>query len=145
MKQLISLFLITLILTGCSPIETARVLDMTVRPFKTNGKIYSQDIPKDAYSCYQETIHLFEEMEATPLRGTPEKGFIVAIGFDKSFGKRCSDTTEVAVFFTPVNFGKDTPLTKVEVSALNYPLSKFVAEKLFPALGGGPAEEEEEG
>lgn len=143
MKKVINLLLLSLIIVGCSPIETARVLDLTVRPFKENGKIYSQDIAKDSYTCYQETIQTLKNMKATPLRGTPEKGFIVAIGFDKSFGKRCSDTTEVAVFFTPINFAKDTPLTKVEVSALNYPLSKFVADRLFAALGTAAIVEEE--
>lgn len=143
MRKILLLIFIGMIFANCSPIETARVLDLTLKPFRDHGKIYSEDIPKDIYTCYQETTQTLKEMSAIPLRGTVEKRFLVAIGFDKSFGTRCSDTTEVAIFFTPINFGKDTPLTKIEVSSLNYPLSKFAAEKLFAALKGEGGEEEE--
>ncbi|MBN3039603.1 MAG: hypothetical protein JW867_00575 [Candidatus Omnitrophica bacterium] len=130
MKKIFFYLLILSFLIGCSPRETARVLGIGVSPFKTSGKIHSKVVDKDIFTAYRDTERLLRDLTATPYRGSASKGFMVVRDFSFSYGGRCPDSTEVAVFFEEV----DATKTQIQVSSLNYGLSDFVAEKIFEGV-----------
>lgn len=128
-KVTVVFFAISLIL-GCSPQETARVLGFGVGRFKSRGKTYTQVIDKDFFSTYNKTLDILSAMEAVSYRKNRKRGFIVASNFSKSYGGRCIPSTEVAIFFSEVDYDR----TKVEVASLNFSLADFVAQHIFSQL-----------
>lgn len=129
MKYLIIIFVITFSFASCSPLETARLTGMSLKPFKTKGKIYSQTFEKDLSTCYKETEKIIKSFEALLYRGSLKKGFIVSMGYNQIFPS-ASYSTEVALFFTGVDKNK----TKIQISSLNHNLSEFISEKIFQEL-----------
>tara|TARA_B100000315_G_C14584475_1_gene592180 strand:+ start:3356 stop:3808 length:453 start_codon:yes stop_codon:yes gene_type:complete len=132
MRKVIISILLLMLFTGCAPREILRVVGIGTEPFKSKGKVSSQIIEKDFFTSYNETLRIIKKMEADAYRGSPKKGFIVARSFISSFGDRCSDATEVAVFFTESEKNK----TEVAVSSLNFSLADFVAKHIFDELSG---------
>ncbi len=129
MKYLITILIIFIFLTSCSPLETARLTGIGLRPFKTKGKVYSQTFEKDLVTCYKKTEKIIKSFEALLYRGSPKKGFIVSMGYNEIF-PAASYSTEVALFFTGVDENK----TKIEISSLNHNLSEFISQKIFEEL-----------
>jgi len=121
---------VILILSGCSPQETARLLGIGLTHFKASGKTYTQIIDQDFFSTYSRTIDILSAMEAVSYRKNRKRGYIVASNFSKSYGGRCIPSTEVAIFFSEVGSNR----TKVEVSSLNFSLADFVSQQLFSQL-----------
>ncbi|MCF7871152.1 MAG: hypothetical protein K9L95_03295 [Candidatus Omnitrophica bacterium] len=133
MKYIILVIFLSLSFSGCFPYETARLAGIGVRPFKTKGKIYSQNFEKDIADCYHKVEKIIKGLEAIPYRGSLNKGFIISFGYTNVFPS-ANHSTEVAVFFNWLNENK----TKVEVSSLNYNLAKFISEKIFQKLAEKP-------
>ena len=142
MKRIIVIFL--LFFLGCSPLEISRLLGAGTRPFKEQGKVYTKIFDIDFFSCYEQLTRDLKEMQTSFCRGGRKQGFIVATHFNGVFAQ-CSEATEVAIFFTPLEktvredsltgFTElDKVNTKVEVTSLNYALAEFVALKLFNDL-----------
>lgn len=129
MKYIILLVYLFFFILGCSPYETARLTGIGVRPFKTKGEIYSQNINKSIIDCYHQVENFIEELGAVSYRGSSSKGFLVSFGYNKILPS-ASYSTEVAIFFSWL----DENVTKVEVSSLNYNLSKLVSDKIFQEL-----------
>lgn len=129
MKYLITILIIFIFFTSCSPLETARLTGIGLKPFKTKGEIYSQTFEKDLIACYRETEEIIKDFEALFYRGSLEKGFMVTMGYNQIF-PAASYSTEVALFFTWINENK----TKIEISSLNHNLSEFISEKIFEKL-----------
>lgn len=119
-----------LVISGCSPQETARILGVGVSRFKQAGKTHSTVIDKDLFSIFNKTVEIFNSMGATVYRQSVRGGYIIASNFSESYEGRCIPSTEVAVFFREVELTK----TQVEVSSLNFSLSEFVAQQLFAQL-----------
>ncbi len=128
-KYIIFLISLLFFVSGCSPYEIARLTGIGVKPFRTKGKIYSQDFNKTIIDCYHQVEGFIEKLEAISYRGSPSKGFLVSFGYNKALPS-VSHSTEVAIFFNWLDENK----TKIEVSSLNYDLSKFVSEKIFQEL-----------
>ncbi|MCF7893631.1 MAG: hypothetical protein K9L84_01015 [Candidatus Omnitrophica bacterium] len=129
MKYIIFFIFIFSSFLGCSPIETARLTGIGIKPFKTKGKIYSQNFKKDIIKCYHQTKGIIEELGAILYRGSSKESFIVSFGYSKIFPS-ASHSTEVAIFFNWLDKDK----TEVKVSSLNYNLAKFISEKIFEKL-----------
>lgn len=127
-KRLILIFLMV-IFSSCAPKEIERMFDLTLEPFKTQGKIYSKVFDLDKATTYQKTIDVLQSMRAIVYRRDPKKNFLVALNFERIY-VHCNKTTEVAVFFSDQGSNK----TKVEVSCLNYHLAKVAADSLFKEL-----------
>ena len=124
MKRIILVFL--LFSLGCSPLELSRLVGVGTRCFREQGKVYSKVFDTDFFSCYAQITQRLKEMGASPYRGSRKKGFLVAANFTKVF-PQCSESTEVAIFFTELESLK----TQVEVASLNYSLAEFIALELF--------------
>ena len=122
----ISLFLLLLILIGCSPLEIARVMGVGTKPFRAEGEIYSKTFDKDYFTCYENIYSGLKGLGAHFYRGSRKQGFIVATHFNSVFAQS-SESTEVAVFFQEISSTK----TRVEISSLNHELSQFLAVKLL--------------
>jgi len=99
------------------------------RPFHEKGKVHSATFTRNYFLCYDNTLTILKELQASFYRGQRRKNFIIAYGFDQVV-PQCSESTEVAIFFTELGAFK----TKVEVSSLNYYLSEFVSTKIFNGL-----------
>jgi len=124
LNSVIGLFL--LIIVGCSPLETARIMGVGTKPFKEHGKVYTRIIDCDFFSCYDKIYQKFQEIGAHYYRGSRQKSFLVFTNLNSAF-KQCSESTEVAVFFEDL-----APLkTEVKISSLNFSLAEFIAEKVF--------------
>ncbi len=129
MKKIIFIFF--LFILSCSPWEVARLAGIGVEPFKTEGKVYTKIIHKDPATAYEQVLTIMGDLGANFYRGSPRKKFLIMTNFKPVF-RQCSESTEVAVFFTEVKEKE----TKVEVSSLNHSLSEFVALELFKGLEG---------
>lgn len=129
MKYIILLVYLSFFILGCSPYETARLAGIGTKPFKTKGEIYSQNINKGLIDCYYQVEDFIEELGAISYRGSSSKGFLVSFGYEKILPS-ASHSTEVAIFFSWL----DENVTKVEVSSLNYNLSKLISDKIFQEL-----------
>jgi len=127
MKRIILVFL--LFSLGCSPLEVSRLLGVGTGRFRKHGKIYSKVFDMDFFSCYAKITQGVKGMEASFYRGGRKEGFLVTIGFNKVF-PQCSESTEVAIFFTEIESLK----TRVEVASFNYSLAEFAASKIFNCL-----------
>lgn len=129
MKYLITIFIIPLLLTSCSPLETARLAGMSLKTFKTKGKVSSQTFEKDKATCYKQAEKIIKDLEAILYRGSLKKEFIVSMGYNQIF-PAASYSTEVALFFQEIDKNK----TKIQISSLNHNLSEFISEKIFNEL-----------
>jgi hypothetical protein len=114
---------------GCFPYETARLAGIGIKPFKTKGKIYSQNFEKDITKCYRQVEDIIKELGANLYRGSSRKRFIVSFGYSEVFPS-ANHSTEVAIFFNWLDENK----TEVEVSSLNHKLSDFISKKIFQKL-----------
>ena len=114
---------------GCSTLEFSRLVGVGTRPFHEKGKVYSATFTRNYFLCYDEALKILKGLQASFYRGERRKNFIITYGFDK-VAPQCSESTEVAIFFTELGAFK----TKVEVSSLNYYLSEFVSAEIFKEL-----------
>jgi len=124
MKIILLIFLLFCI--SCAPLEVSRLLGVGTRPFKEQGKVYSKVFDKDFFSCYAHITKRLKKMGVSFYRGRKKKNFLITTGFNSIFSQ-CSESTEVAIFFTEIENLK----TRVEVASLNYSLSEFAASKIF--------------
>ncbi|MCF7874937.1 MAG: hypothetical protein K9L87_03420 [Candidatus Omnitrophica bacterium] len=129
MKYIIFFIFVLSSFLGCFPYETARLAGIGVKPFKTKGKIYSQNFKKDIIKCYHQTEEIIKELGANLYRGSSRKSFIVSFGYSEVFPS-ANHSTEVAIFFNWLDVNK----TEVQISSLNYNLAKFVSKKIFSSL-----------
>jgi hypothetical protein len=129
MKYIFFLISLFFFISGCSPYATARLTGIGVKPFRNKGEIYSQDFNKPTVDCYHQVEEFIEGLGAISYRGSANEKFLVSFGYSKIFSS-ASHSTEVAIFFNWLAENK----TEVEVSSLNYNLSKFVSEKIFQEL-----------
>ena len=105
---------------GCS------FLGASVRTLKGCKVRYSETFDKDVSYCYDKTIGALKEAQAGVYE-TRKDDYIIAMNFNKTVFKACINTTEVGIFFTAEGPHK----TRIDVSSLNYNLSKAVSEKIF--------------
>lgn len=129
MKYIIFFIFVLSSFLGCFPYETARLAGIGVKPFKTKGKIYSQNFEKDIIKCYHQVEGIIKELGANLYRGSSRKSFIVSFGYSEVFPS-ANHSTEVAIFFNWLDENK----TEVEVSSLNHKLSDFISKKIFQKL-----------
>ncbi len=134
MRRKIILAILVLSLFGCGMAETMRLFGFSLKPFKTQGKIYEKEVDRQLSEVFEDTVETLKDMKVTIHRKNLKQRYIVAFDFHHAYGSRTSASTEVAVFFEKLDFEKGYPVTRVNVSSLNYGLSEFVSEKIFQAL-----------
>jgi len=123
------IFLIIFFCVGCSPLEMSRLLGAGTKPFREQGKVYEKIVGKKHLDSYEQVVKSLRRLKASVYRTDKKKSFIVAVNFNTSF-KQSTGSTEVAIFFTPIDGNK----TQIEVSSLNHFLAEFVSTKLFAEL-----------
>lgn len=123
-KKIFLIFL--LFFVSCAPLEISRLLGVGTRPFREQGKVYSKVFDKDFFSCYAQITKRLKKMGVSFYRGRKKKNFLITTGFNNIFSQ-CSESTEVAIFFTEIENLK----TRVEVASLNYSLAEVAASKIF--------------
>jgi len=129
MKKILFIFLVFLV--GCSPLEFVRLIGAGTERFREAGKTYTKEVDLDLPSCYKRISLELRDIGVSFYRGSQEEGFIVVNNFVKIF-PQCSESTEVAIFFTELDSSK----VKVEVISLNYSLAEAVSLKIFDCLEG---------
>ncbi|MFH1772220.1 MAG: hypothetical protein ABH872_05330 [Candidatus Omnitrophota bacterium] len=130
---IIAFISIVVFLSGCAPIELARLLGVTVKPFRECETKYSQVFDYEYFKCFGKVIEAINDMEAEVLRKDVIEGFIIGVYFNSIY-KYSNDTTEVAFFF--MEAGEDK--TTVDVVSFNYDLAEFVSRELAKHLNPKP-------
>jgi len=129
MKILVVILLLTA-LCGCSGTQIRELfLPMSVQDLTASRVKYSKTFDMEPSRCFERTLAALEKMQAQVIHESPEKYFIVANRFDKSY-VLCIDTTQTGILITP----EEENRIRVDVASGNYDLAKFVSGELFESL-----------
>ena len=130
--------------TGCA------LFGSDARGLRAIKEAHTKVFDKDAASCYELTAKALSKWKASIFQQS-KNDYIVAMEFESVF-KNCIDTTELGIFFTPLEkssltgFTQTAPnKTEVKVTSLNYNLSRFISHNLFNYIekeGNVPKEED---
>ncbi len=119
------------VLSGCSLQEIRQEIFRiyTVDDIQNAEQKYVKKFDSNREVIFDETLEILKKMQVEVIKKDIEKFLIVAIRFDRLFSF-CIDTTPVGILINET--GQNS--SEVIVASGNYPLGKFVSEKIFDGL-----------
>ena len=126
-----------LILSGCSPVETAKVIwgSSTRALEEARADALREEFPLNYDDCFREVLQIAELQKWEIFIKEKRRGLIVVMGV-----KGAVNTTEVGIFFDRIGATR----TKVEISSLSSSAKHIVSDIIFEELrkSGSPTEGE---